>query len=109
MDGASDKSEESARTERKDPRDKFSVTLTPEVREAFEELTAAGFVVTRLVNELLADSVPIFRELARAARAARSGKQLTLEQFMGSMLKGMGEQMVTKVRRGRPRRVKQGP
>lgn len=93
-------------TDKKDHRDKFTVVLPPEVREAFEELTAAGFVVSRLVVEMLKDAVPIFKELARAARAAKTGKQLTLEEYMGRMLQGLGEQMVTKERRGRPRKVK---
>jgi hypothetical protein len=93
-------------TEKKDHRDKFTVVLPPEVREAFEELTAAGFVVSRVVVEMLEDAVPVFKELARAARAAKMGKQLTLEEYMGRMLQGLGEQLVTKERRGRPRKVK---
>jgi hypothetical protein len=98
--------EEVKKPARKDPRDKFTFVMSPKVKAAFDDLSDAGFVVTRLVVELLEDSVPVFKELARAARAAKAGKQLTMEEFLGDMLKGMGEQMKTKNRRGRPRKEK---
>lgn len=91
---------------KRDERDKFTVVLPPEVREAFEELAAAGFVVSRLVVELLEESVPVFKAMSRAALAAKRKHQLSFDEVVGSMLKDMGEHMVTKVKRGRPRKVK---
>lgn len=96
---------ESVEGVKRDGRDRVTIVVPAAVRDAFEELTAAGFVVSRVVVEMLEDAVPVFKELARAARAAKSGKQVTLEEYAGRMLQGLGEHLVSKEsRRGRPRK-----
>ena len=93
---------------RKDDRDKFTVVVSTRVRQAFDELSDLGFVPGRLVNELLEEAVPHFERLARAARAAKEGRQVTFEEFIGETLIDMGEAM-KRPKRGRPRGSKNKP